>query len=76
MSEVSSCQTELRIRAAPSILIKEGAPSGTDNWDEYFDDEDAQAETYLRAVWGEDQNWAPGDTDCGWCRHCVDGVDY
>jgi hypothetical protein len=76
MFEASSYQTEPRTRAAPSTSIKEGAPSDTDSWDDYSDDEDVRTEDYARALWGEHQNWALCDTDCGWCGHCADGVNY
>ncbi|EUC27489.1 hypothetical protein COCCADRAFT_31043 [Bipolaris zeicola 26-R-13] len=74
--KASSYQTEPRTQAAPCNSIKEGASSGTDNWGEYSDKEDARTEDDFRAAWGEDQNWALCDTDCGGCGHCVDGVDY
>ncbi|KAH8707622.1 hypothetical protein GQ44DRAFT_628464 [Phaeosphaeriaceae sp. PMI808] len=24
----------------------------------------------------DDENWALCDKDCGWCGHCIDGIDF
>ena len=76
MSEPSYYQMESLERATPSTPIKEGTRSSSDSWEEYSDDEDVLAEDRPGAVWDEDQNWALCDTDCGWCGHCADGMDY
>ena len=63
-------------RAAPPTPIENGACSSSDSWEDCSDDQGILAEDHPGAVWDEDQKWTLCDTDCGWCGHCADGVDY
>ncbi|KAL9098694.1 MAG: hypothetical protein Q9187_009615, partial [Circinaria calcarea] len=55
-----------------SRLAATGVPRGYSVYDPKYTSETAYGTSYMI----DDQNWGLCDKDCGWCGHCMDGVDF
>jgi hypothetical protein len=64
---------------APALLSDSGSGSlgFNDTDDTYYSDEGGSEWKNTYRVEGyEQQDWTLCDSDCAWCGHCADGVDY